>query len=267
MTVLRLHVEGLDAATAASFERTASSVAGVSAVDTWPDRAEIAMTEGAAEAVRAALADAGFRFSETDAEKKTIESVVRISGMTCRSCEVTVERRFKKIAGVVSVDVNAAKGVATITSSGAAPLLDALQDAVKDDGYLVKSAGEADMRGGARPSLLEAAGLFAAVFLLGAALSRLGIINGGFNVGGATNFFAAAVLGLVAGSSSCMAVSGGLLLSSTAAYRERYGKGPSAARMRPVALFVAGRTASYGILGGVIGLVGSALSLRRFLAD
>lgn len=256
MKVLKLRVEKLDAASAARFEAAAMNAAGVIRVDTWPGRAEITIGEGAGQKVMEALAAAGFA-SHAPPEKKE-KNVVRISGMTCRSCEITVERRFKSIDGIASVDVDAAKGTATIVSDGPVPSLRTLQAAIEEEGYVVKGMGAADAPKRAAP--LEVAGLFAAVFMLGGILSKLGVMDGAYEVGSATNFAAAALLGLVAGSSSCMAVSGGLLLSSAAAYRERYGGGSAATHMRPVALFVAGRIISYGTLGAVIGLIGSALT-------
>jgi sulfite exporter TauE/SafE len=56
-----------------------------------------------------------------------------------------------------------------------------------------------------------------------------------------------------------MDVSGGLLLSSAAIFRRAYGNGSAADRMKPVFLFTAGRIVSYGLLGGTIGALGSAL--------
>jgi sulfite exporter TauE/SafE len=56
-----------------------------------------------------------------------------------------------------------------------------------------------------------------------------------------------------------MAVAGGLLLSSTAKFNERYGSASAAGRLRPVFLFVGGRVVSYGLFGGLIGAVGKVL--------
>ena len=68
------------------------------------------------------------------------------------------------------------------------------------------------------------------------------------------------ILGFIAGSSSCLAVSGGLLLSMVGKSSERLGSMSKATRMRFTWLFVIGRVVSYTILGGLIGLLGSTFT-------
>lgn len=68
------------------------------------------------------------------------------------------------------------------------------------------------------------------------------------------------ILGFIAGSSSCLAVSGGLLLSMVGKSNDRLGTMTKATRMRFTWLFVLGRVASYTVLGGLIGLLGSSFT-------
>jgi len=70
---------------------------------------------------------------------------------------------------------------------------------------------------------------------------------------------AAFALGLGAGASSCLALAGGLLLSSAASYNRRHPSASAAARLRPVFLFVGGRLLSYALLGGALGALGAAV--------
>ena len=191
---------------------------------------------------------------------------VCIDGMTCRSCELTVERKWKKLAGVKKVSVNAARGYAELLVEGQHPSLSELQTTLNDNKYRVHqnfknpAKTEKQLIAGKRPSLLRLVGLFALVLLLGRILSGLGLLNTNFSIGSATSFGAIFLIGLVAASSSCIAVTGGLLLSSAAKFNERYASTMPLARMRPVFLFVAGRIASYTFLGGLLGVVGVALS-------
>ncbi len=189
---------------------------------------------------------------------------VGISGMTCRSCELTVERKWKKLPGVKHVDVNAATGQAKMSVEGVAPSLSQLQQALSDDKYTVyqgskKQRSEPTIKR-KRPSFWRLVGLFALVVLVGYIFSSLGLLKTNFSVGSGLSFGAIFVVGLVAASSSCIAVTGGLLLSAAAKFNERYAAAKPLARMRPVFLFVAGRIASYAILGGLLGVVGAALS-------
>ncbi|OGL70848.1 hypothetical protein A3C09_00425 [Candidatus Uhrbacteria bacterium RIFCSPHIGHO2_02_FULL_47_44] len=73
-------------------------------------------------------------------------------------------------------------------------------------------------------------------------------------------FISALILGLVAGSSSCLAVSGGLLLSVVGKAHDRLGSMSKSSRLQFTWMFVIGRIASYTILGGLIGFLGSTFS-------
>ncbi|HTK04878.1 MAG TPA: sulfite exporter TauE/SafE family protein [Candidatus Eisenbacteria bacterium] len=255
MTILKLRVRGLNRAAAPAFEK-AASVDGVSAVETWHGRAEVRCDDpSAASRAIAALRAAGFDPVE---EQEKTTSVIAISGMTCRSCEIAVEKGFRRLPGVAKVDVDAAKGTATIVSEGRTPSLADLQEAIKDEGYSVRGMSEPAFS--EKPSLAGTAAVFAAVLAAAWAFSKTGLLDRAYTIGGQTTFAGAVLIGLVAGSSSCVAVAGGLLLSSAKKFRERYGGLTAAGRMKPVMLFVGGRLASYTLLGGAIGLAGKAIS-------
>jgi sulfite exporter TauE/SafE/copper chaperone CopZ len=186
---------------------------------------------------------------------------VCIEGMTCRSCELTIERAWKKLDNVGLVEVDASRGTARLHVSGTPPSIDTLQAALNADKYRVLRGGEAAVTNASKPSVLQLAGLFGLVLLLGILMSKLGLLKPNFAVGAGMSFGAIFLVGLVAASSSCIAVTGGLLLSTAAKFNQRYG--PSAAgisRMRPVLLFVGGRIASYALFGGILGVAGQALS-------
>ncbi len=188
---------------------------------------------------------------------------VSISGMTCRSCELTIERKWKKIPGVKKVTANCATGRASLLVEGQKPSMNDLQSVLGDDKYRVHNGSKKHQpleHKEKRPSFLRLIGLFALVFLVGYIFSSLGLLKTSFSLGKSVSFGAIFIVGLVAASSSCIAVVGGLLLSTTAKFNERYASATPMARMRPVMLFVIGRIASYTILGGILGVVGAALS-------
>ena len=203
----------------------------------------------------------------TTAPAATNTLTVGISGMTCHSCEITIERKWKKLAGVKRVEVNAGKGEARLTVEGQTPTISELQSALNDTKYQVHAdrkkatqASAVSFSTAKRPSFMRLVGLFALVLFIGYLFSKLGLIKTNFNLGSAASFGTVFLIGLVAASSSCIAVVGGLLLSSAAKFNERYVSAKPLARMRPVALFVAGRITSYTILGGLLGVVGNLLS-------
>jgi len=69
------------------------------------------------------------------------------------------------------------------------------------------------------------------------------------------------IIGLVASVSSCIAVTGGLLIAVAAKYNEATDNLSPAQRLKPHVYFNAGRILSYTLLGGAIGALGSALTL------
>lgn len=191
---------------------------------------------------------------------------VHIEGMTCRSCEITLERNWKKLPGVKSVEVNAATGKGTLIIEGDPLTLDELQKAVGDEKYQVRQDfptlknTQVGSDKQSRPTFWQLIGLFALVFLIGKILSRFGLLGTSFNVTETASFGAIFVVGLVAASSSCIAVVGGLLLSSSARFNEKYPSLGRVGKMRPVVLFVLGRIVSYTLLGGLLGVIGGVLS-------
>jgi sulfite exporter TauE/SafE len=69
------------------------------------------------------------------------------------------------------------------------------------------------------------------------------------------------VIGVVASISTCIAVTGGLLVAVAAKYNEASGNLTSVQRLKPHIYFNVGRVMSYTLLGGAIGALGSALTL------
>lgn len=204
--------------------------------------------------------------SITMSEKQTTKMEVCIDGMSCRSCEITIERQWKKLPGVKHVEINASTGKGNIHFEGEAPSVAALQHSLADEKYSVHQNKNTDSSRTTlteekeRPSFWKLVGLFALVLVIGKILTSLGLFNTNFNVSESTSFGAIFVVGLIAAVSSCLAVVGGLLLSTTARFNEKYASQKPLARMRPVFLFVLGRITSYTVLGGLLGVVGGILS-------
>jgi len=116
-----------------------------------------------------------------------------------------------------------------------------------------------------RPSFFALVGFFALVLLIGLLMTRLGLFHSNFAVNGSIGFLSAMAIGLVAASSSCMAVSGGLLLATAAKFNEQRAKnGRAGSRLAPVTLFVFGRVISYAAFGGLIGMIGKNISVSPF---
>lgn len=93
------------------------------------------------------------------------------------------------------------------------------------------------------------------------ALQRLDLLPGQLGVSDSMSYGLVFVIGLVASVSSCIAVTGGLLVAIAARYNEATADLSPAQRVKPHIYFNAGRILGYTLLGGAIGALGSALAL------
>jgi sulfite exporter TauE/SafE/copper chaperone CopZ len=187
--------------------------------------------------------------------------VLKIEGMHCRHCEVAIERQLAMLPGVERVEADFETGTARIVQRGAAAA-NAVQAAVEQAGYRLKSSVE---KGGTKErnsgrDFAEIGAAFLVVAGVAVAVSKLGLLP---NVAISNNigFGIAFAFGLVASVSSCMAVTGGLLIALAARYNDAYTELTAFERLRPHLYFNVGRIVSYALLGGAIGALGSALML------
>ena len=204
-----------------------------------------------------------FKVKVDDGNKSISEQKLQvgIAGMTCHACEIKIERKFKQVAGITKVDVNARTGSATIHYQGESPSFKTLDSVISEYGY--KVTGDTIIRR-SRPSILQLIGLFAIVLLAGNILSRFGLLSPSVTMGANVSLWAVFMIGLVAASSSCVAVAGGLLLSSAVKFNERYCGTTRLSKMKPTFLFVLGRIIGYTVFGALIGFIGNALSPSPF---
>lgn len=179
-------------------------------------------------------------------------TTLSIGGMTCKSCELLLERKLKAVPGVRNVDVNHRTGTARIEGDADRKSLHAV---IREAGYLPGGKAPSDTRwleiGVSLLVILALYHLLKAFDLVALAPSTSGVLT----LGGIF------VIGLVAGTSSCLAVTGGLLLAMAAKHHERHGDTAPWHRFRPLMHFNIGRLASYFILGGVVGVLGQSVTL------
>lgn len=183
---------------------------------------------------------------------------VPIKGMHCRSCEILIEKNLKSIAGVNRADVSHKLGTANIYYDKALPESEAIKQAVKDAGYDIGRSEpmpwlSRDKRD--YVNLLKGAAILAVLYL---AARGLGFFTLGVNTE-STGLLVVLVVGLVAGISTCMALVGGLVLGLSARHAELHPEISAKQKFVPHIYFNLGRILGFGILGGVIGLLGSAV--------
>ena len=192
----------------------------------------------------------------------------KIHGMHCASCEVLIERKFKKIHGVEQVRVDHGSGKAELLCSQE-PKLHELICAIKADGYSVSpwqsgaSAAQHQSQRGItiKKDHLETGAVFLIVMALYFIVKQFNWFPKSLGISEHMSYGFIVLIGLVAALSTCIAVTGGLLLAVAGKYNERHPLLSAAQKFKPHIYFNLGRIVSYTVLGGAIGALGSVLTL------
>src|SRR3989344_3101992 len=187
------------------------------------------------------------------------KKIYNVRGMHCRSCEILIEDNIRsKVDCVKKVDVNYRKGLVKIYHD-----LQTLSDlqvrkAVESVGY---SLGV----GSKEPFMSKDSMVYIELFFAGGVLLLIyflmkifGVFNLSYGFGDSPGLIIVFLIGLTAGISTCMALVGGIVLGISARHSALHPEATSAQKFRPHLFFNAGRIVSYVLLGGIIGLIGSA---------
>ena len=194
----------------------------------------------------------------------SISTTVPVAGMTCRSCEVRIQRYVGRLPHVQHVKASAVHGRVEIESTAPVPAA-AVERAIRAAGYEI---GRTPWLASDPSVWLTAVAGIALVFALAVLAQLTGLADlasgaGDLSKGG---LVVALLLGLAAGVSTCMALVGGLVLALSASYQSRRAASGAAdtgfvTQMRPALVFMAGRIAGYAVLGAMLGVVGASVTL------
>lgn len=189
------------------------------------------------------------------------KQIIPIRGMHCRSCEIILREKLEEIDGVKNVTVSYKKSEAVIYSS--LPVDDKLvRQYILDAGYGVGINSDKAWISRNPKTYLSLGVSILLVILLYTLVNRLGLFNiSTANSNSASNLFVVLLVGLTAGISTCMAMSGGLILSISARHSNKHPGATAIQKFRPHLYFNLGRILSYFLLGGTIGLIGKAFQL------
>ena len=190
---------------------------------------------------------------------------VDIAGMHCANCEVLIERRLRNIPGIVGVRASQRKGKAEIAYIDELNA-DAVRRAIEEEGYTVSPWGE--QNSGARRRFrntsgdyLEIGAIFLLLFGVYVALQQFDVLPRGVAISDNMSYALIFLVGLVASVTSCMAVTGGLLVAVAAKYSDANPDFTGIQKLKPHIYFNVGRIVSYTLLGSAVGALGSALTL------
>lgn len=185
---------------------------------------------------------------------------LRIQGMTCVSCEALIEKRLKQIPGLKSCRIDHRRGEAEVACASRASEKKVVQ-AIRELGYKVYLGESPAGEPVAKPNY----GQIIWLFLLFGGMAWLGsrLDLGRFlpDLGGPVTVWLALLVGLAASLSTCLALTGGLVMSFGAKVRVTTDQPTLRDRLRPHWHFHLGRIGGFFLLGGLLGLIGERLNL------
>lgn len=185
--------------------------------------------------------------------------------MHCASCEVLIERKFKKIEGVGKVSVNHANGKADILCSKE-PNIHELNNLVKPDGYHVSlwqdrhNVAQTVEHKNTWKDYLQMGGIFLVIVSGYYILKQFNLVPS-IGISEHMSYGVIFLIGLFAAISTCIAVVGGLLLAVAEKYSEIHTELTGAQKFRPHVYFNIGRVVGYTAFGAAVGVLGSVLTL------
>lgn len=189
----------------------------------------------------------------------------KIHGTHCASCEVLIERKFKKLAGIEKVKVNFSSGKAELLCSRE-PKIWELEKAIKEDGYRVsKWSQEGGQPKGEKArntpkDYFHIGGTALTIVALYYLLKQFDLVPV-VSIADRMSYGLIFLIGLFAAISSCIAVVGGLLLAVAGKYNELHPDLTGIQKFRPHIFFNLGRIVGYTVFGALVGSLGSIISL------
>lgn len=179
-----------------------------------------------------------------------------VTGTHCASCKILIEDILGEQDFIKNSQVNLKKETVILEAeSDQSPeaMAQFLTSKIKQNGYIlsVEKSTEENKSDGVLWKALPIGLAFLILFFI---LQKSGILNLG--IGGQTTPTTSFIIGLIASVSSCLAIVGGLVLSLSAKISQ-----DNVSDKKTFLLFHVGRLVSFALLGGLLGLLGSAIGI------
>lgn len=170
--------------------------------------------------------------------------IIKVYDMTCTSCEGRVERALKKIDGVANAMASYSAQQVTVEYDDKYCTNKQLKEVIKKAGYNTENSNKIK---------------FAGIFIVVAAILLIGNSTSGFDMSAKLNNASYMVLFIVGMLTSihCVGMCGGIMITQSLS-NEKKNKFQT---LMPTILYNTGRVTSYTIIGGIVGALGSVLSL------
>lgn len=183
--------------------------------------------------------------------------IFHVSGTHCASCKIFIEDALNEEDFILKAHVDLKKEILKVETEGShtpEELASIMTGKIKSNGYTVsveKTAKQTQNGDVIWKALPIGFGILILFFLL----QKSGILNIG--IGGQVTLITSFIIGLIASVSSCLAVVGGLVLSLSAKISQ-----DNVSDTKTFILFHAGRLISFAVLGGILGVISSAIGIN-----
>jgi len=183
-----------------------------------------------------------------------------VSGTTCASCEVLIERELKKVDGVIGVSVSHARGEVHVDIAQRASCdLDQFNRMFGEHGYVLRHWEEKqDTQSWDFVRLGKVVILTLVVWYL---LDSFGLFSISPSVNSSVGLIGIFFIGVVASLSSCTAILSGFIIALSTAHAKLHATESVHDRLRPHILFNLGRVIGFSAFGLLIGYAGSLIVL------
>ncbi len=191
-----------------------------------------------------------------------MSKTIHIKGMHCVSCEILLEKELMKLEEIDKCHISHRKGTLNVVCKGEMPYAK-IEDVVEKCGYHISKKDEQTYK--KEKKSLE---YYLLMFLIFVVVGNFVYMLRSFEI---TKFFPevgdnvgvliALLLGVVASLSTCLVLVGGLVLSFGNMYKVGEDKKhPWLSRSLPHVYFHIGRIVGFGLLGGLLGMLGSKIN-------
>lgn len=181
--------------------------------------------------------------------------IIAVDGMTCHSCETRIEKALLAVPGVLEASANFCENQVCVTYNTQECRQEDLIQAIEAAGYTI---GSKQNKFFSALKMLGIAGVFFAVLFLG---EYTGSFDMSSKLQGSVTYITLFLIGLFT-SLHCVGMCGGIMLSQSVK-EDTTKKGTFFA----ASAYNAGRVLGYTVLGGIVGAIGSALSVSiEFMA-
>ncbi|MDR1616646.1 MAG: sulfite exporter TauE/SafE family protein [Syntrophomonadaceae bacterium] len=184
---------------------------------------------------------------------------LRVGGMTCINCQNKIERNLRNTSGVESADVSYSAGTANVTYDTDIITMQEITAIIEKLDYQVLPDNQSS------PPNKRAVGILI-IILAGYMLISQSGLAGIFNIfptaEAGMGYGMLFIIGLLT-SVHCVSMCGGINLSQCIPKLNMQGNNNRFTALRPSFLYNSGRVISYTMIGGIVGTLGSALTLTN----